>query len=116
MGNRCGRPRPARRPGAHPVMTREEREKREQRERLRATFDQAAELYERTRPGYPPALFDGLADRTGIRPGSRVLEIGPGTGQAMLPLAERAAGSWPPSSAPTTFLEPGDSGSVAAGR
>jgi hypothetical protein len=39
-------------------MTREERERRE---RLRATFDQAAELYERTRPGYPPALFDDLA-------------------------------------------------------
>jgi protein-L-isoaspartate O-methyltransferase len=70
-------------------MTREEREKREHRERLRATFDQAAGLYGRARPGYPPALFDDLADLTGIRPGSRVLEIGPGTGQATLPLAER---------------------------
>jgi ubiquinone/menaquinone biosynthesis C-methylase UbiE len=97
-------------------MTREEREKGEQRERLRATFDQAAELYERTRPGYPPALFGRPGRPHGDQTGSRVLEIGPGTGQAMLPLAERAAGSWPPSSAPTTFLEPGDSGSVAAGR
>jgi hypothetical protein len=42
-------------------MTREEREKREHRERLRATFDQAAGLYGRARPGYPPALFDDLA-------------------------------------------------------
>jgi hypothetical protein len=58
-------------------MTREEREKREHRERLRATFDQAAGLYDRARPGYPPALFDDLADLTGIRPGSRALEIGP---------------------------------------
>ena len=70
-------------------MTREEREKREHRERLRATFDQAAGLYDRARPGYPPALFDDLADLTGIRPGSRALEIGPRTGQATLPLAER---------------------------
>src|SRR5215213_732865 len=58
-------------------------------ERLRSTFDQAAELYDRVRPRYPPALFDDLADLTGIGPGSRVLEIGPGTGQATIPLAER---------------------------
>jgi hypothetical protein len=36
-------------------MTRQERERRE---RLRATFDQAAELYDRARPRYPPALFE----------------------------------------------------------
>ena len=59
------------------------------RERLRSTFDQAAELYDRVRPRYPPALFDDLAALTGIGPGSRVLEIGPGTGQATIPLAER---------------------------
>ena len=56
---------------------------------LRSTFDQAAELYDRARPGYPAALFDDLAALTGIGPGSRVLEIGPGTGQATRPLAER---------------------------
>jgi len=61
----------------------------EDRERLRATFDQAAELYDRVRPGYPPALFDDLAGLAGMGPGSRVLEIGPGTGQATVPLAER---------------------------
>jgi SAM-dependent methyltransferase len=59
------------------------------RELLRSTFDQAAELYDRVRPGYPAALFDDLAELTGIGPGTRVLEIGPGTGQATLPLAER---------------------------
>jgi SAM-dependent methyltransferase len=58
-------------------------------QRLRATFNQAAELYDRARPGYPPALFDDLAELAGIGPGCRVLEIGPGTGQATLPLAER---------------------------
>ena len=59
------------------------------RERLRSTFDQAAELYDRARPRYPPALFDDLKELTGIGPGSRVLEIGPGTGQATVPLARR---------------------------
>jgi SAM-dependent methyltransferase len=61
----------------------------EDRELLRSTFDQAAELYDRVRPGYPAALFDDLAELTGIGPGTRVLEIGPGTGQATLPLARR---------------------------
>ena len=56
--------------------------------RLRWNFDQAAELYDRARPRYPPALFDDLAELTGIGPGSRVLEIGPGTGQATIALAE----------------------------
>jgi SAM-dependent methyltransferase len=59
------------------------------RDLLRSTFDQAAELYDRARPAYPAELFDDLAALTAIGPGSRVLEIGPGTGQATLPLAER---------------------------
>jgi len=59
------------------------------RERLRVTFDQAAELYDRARPGYPPALFTDLAELAGVGPGCRVLEIGCGTGQATGPLAER---------------------------
>src|SRR5919202_313975 len=37
------------------------------RARLRETFDEAAELYDRARPGYPPALFDDLAaDRAAV--------------------------------------------------
>ncbi len=59
------------------------------RVRLRETFNQAAELYYRARPGYPPALFDELAAVAGLGPGCRVLEIGCGTGQATVPLAER---------------------------
>jgi SAM-dependent methyltransferase len=59
------------------------------RERRRSTFDEAAELYDRARPGYPTALLDDLVELAGIGPGSRVLEIGPGTGQATVPLAER---------------------------
>ena len=41
------------------------------------------------RPGYPPELFDELAELAALQPGSRVLEIGLGTGQATVPLAER---------------------------
>jgi SAM-dependent methyltransferase len=58
-------------------------------DRLRRTFDQAAELYDRARPGYPAELFEDLATEAGLRAGSRILEIGCGTGQATVPLAER---------------------------
>ncbi|MDQ2934432.1 MAG: class I SAM-dependent methyltransferase [Chloroflexota bacterium] len=58
-------------------------------DRLRATFDQAAELYDRARPGYPSALFDDLAIEASLHAGSRILEIGCGTGQATVSLAER---------------------------
>src|SRR5437660_10369184 len=59
------------------------------RERGRATFDEAPELYDRVRPGYPPALFADLALLADLVPGARLLEIGCGTGQATEPLAER---------------------------
>jgi SAM-dependent methyltransferase len=56
---------------------------------LRRTFDEVAELYDRARPRYPPAVFDDLVQLAGLSPGDHVLEIGPGTGIATLPLAER---------------------------
>jgi SAM-dependent methyltransferase len=56
---------------------------------LRETFDEAPELYDRVRPGYPEELFDDLASLTGLQPGSRVLELGCGTGQATVSLARR---------------------------
>jgi SAM-dependent methyltransferase len=56
---------------------------------LRETFDAATELYDRARPGYPPALFADLATLTCLGPGYRILEIGCGTGQASMPLAAR---------------------------
>jgi ubiquinone/menaquinone biosynthesis C-methylase UbiE len=61
----------------------------DERVRLRATFDAIAKLYDRARPGYPPALLDDLARLAGVGPGCRVLEIGPGTGQLTVPLAAR---------------------------
>ena len=55
----------------------------------RATFDEVAELYDRARPTYPDELFDDLVEIAGLRPRSRVVEIGCGTGKATLPLAGR---------------------------
>src|SRR5919199_1256519 len=59
------------------------------RRRLRTTFEEVPELYDRARPLYPPELFDDLVAFASLKKGSRVLEIGCGTGQATLPLAER---------------------------
>ena len=59
------------------------------RERLRQTFGSVAEQYDRARPTYPAAVFDDLAEIAGLEPGSRVLEIGPGTGKATVELVRR---------------------------
>lgn len=59
------------------------------RERLRATFEEVAEQYDRARPTYPPAVLDDLVSLGRIPDGGRVLEIGPGTGQATVELARR---------------------------
>ncbi len=60
-----------------------------ERERLRETFDQAAEIYHRVRPDYPEALFDDLIAVAGLAPGDQLLEVGCATGKATLPLARR---------------------------
>ena len=59
------------------------------RRRLRETFEEVPELYDRARPTYPAELFDDLVALAGLAPGARILELGPGTGKATLPLAER---------------------------
>jgi SAM-dependent methyltransferase len=61
----------------------------DRRRQLRAIFAEDAELYDRARPGYPAALFADMVTLAALRPGARVLEIGPGTGQATLPMARR---------------------------
>ena len=59
--------------------------------RLRETFDDVAERYDATRPGYPPEMVADLIRLAGLSVGSRVLEIGCGTGQLTVPVA--AAGT-----------------------
>jgi SAM-dependent methyltransferase len=59
------------------------------RRELRGGFDAGAEAYDRTRPVCPDVLFDDLVRVAGLGRGDRVVEIGCGTGQATVPLAER---------------------------
>jgi cyclopropane fatty-acyl-phospholipid synthase-like methyltransferase len=56
---------------------------------LRATFDRVAEQYDDARPVAPNEVFDDLVGLAALAPGARLLEIGCGTGQATIPLAER---------------------------
>lgn len=53
---------------------------------LRETFDREAARYGRARPAPPGALLDAMLKN--LRPGAHVLEVGCGTGQATLPLAQ----------------------------
>jgi SAM-dependent methyltransferase len=59
------------------------------RDRLRATFDSVAQLYQQSRPDYPEALYGELIRLADLRPGDRLLEIGCATGKATMPLARR---------------------------
>ena len=52
-------------------------------------FDRVARLYHEMRPRYPQELFDDLFCLTSLRRGSRILEIGAGTGIATVELAQR---------------------------
>ncbi len=61
----------------------------EQPRQSRVLFDRVAELYDRARPTYPDALFDDVVRLSGIPDGGHILEIGPGTGQATQPMAQR---------------------------
>ena len=55
----------------------------------RETFNEVPLLYHEVRPNYPDELFTVLVEITGLTTDSTLLEIGPGTGQATTPLAEK---------------------------
>ena len=59
----------------------------------RDAFDSVAEAYDRARPSYPEQLVNDLIALADIGERSRVLEIGPGTGQLSVPLAKHGASS-----------------------
>jgi SAM-dependent methyltransferase len=56
---------------------------------LRTGFNKEAQRYHKARPVYPEELFDALIKVTGLQNDSKLLEIGPGTGQATGSLAKR---------------------------
>jgi SAM-dependent methyltransferase len=59
--------------------------------RHRESFDTVADLYHAGRRGYPPAVVRRVVDAIGIHPGTKVLEIGPGTGQLSVELCRAGA-------------------------
>ncbi len=53
------------------------------------SFDRVADLYDAHRPDYPEALIESIIAMAGLRPDSRILEVGSGTGKATAPFARR---------------------------
>jgi SAM-dependent methyltransferase len=45
------------------------------------SFDAAADVYDRARPGYPDAVLDAIRRRLDLRPGRTVADLGAGTGK-----------------------------------
>ncbi|MEU1358758.1 methyltransferase domain-containing protein [Micromonospora zamorensis] len=62
----------------------------DQRQSRRGSFDEDPDNYHAARPGYPRRVYEVLAE-CGLRPGARVLEVGPGTGQVTRPLVDAGA-------------------------
>ena len=57
----------------------------------RGLFSSDVAAYDTGRPGYPERVYELLRQVCGLGPGSRVLEIGPGTGQATVDLLRHGA-------------------------
>ncbi len=65
----------------------------------RRLFGADPAAYDLARPGHHPRVYEVLVERCGLGPGTSVLEIGPGTGQATRRLLELGA-------SPLVALEP----------
>jgi SAM-dependent methyltransferase len=59
---------------------------------LRLVFGEVADLYDRHRPSYPPALIDDIIAGSGAAAGGRAVEVGAGTGKATAMVAARGVG------------------------
>jgi SAM-dependent methyltransferase len=55
----------------------------------RCLFDRSAKAYDTARPGYPECMIEDLIRESGLPETGRILEVGCGTGQLTVPLAER---------------------------
>lgn len=55
----------------------------------RLTFNESPESYERLRPKYPENLIEDIIKYSALSIDSKILEIGPGTGQITFPFAKR---------------------------
>jgi cyclopropane fatty-acyl-phospholipid synthase-like methyltransferase len=55
----------------------------------RTTFEEAAELYNEVRPGYPAQLVEDVIRLARLKPGEHVLEVGCGPGNATVLFAQR---------------------------
>ncbi len=64
----------------------EELVKEMEQEEFRKVFDIIPDQFDKYRPKYSDELFSSLIDYAKVGPGTRVLEIGPGTGQATDPI------------------------------
>ena len=62
-------------------------------------FDRASRAYHDGRPEYPQKVFELLREQCGLGPGSKVLEVGAGSGQATVPVLDLGAH--------VTVVEPG---------
>jgi len=56
---------------------------------IRLSFNEVADVYDRVRPSYPADLFDALFQMLPVE--SKIVEVGPGTGQATKALLVRGA-------------------------
>ena len=59
-----------------------------ERSQRRITFDKTAADYDAVRPGYPVGMYEDLINYTRLSSAAHILEIGCGSGQATLPLAQ----------------------------